>query len=267
MSGDELGPAHCPVLPWPGNVFSPGINGGALVKITWLGHACFLVEDARGTKVVADPFEVGPELLANHPGLRFEYPPIKGVKADLVLISHDHFDHNAAGVVAGSPAVVREPGDYRVAGVAVRAVPGEHDREGGRLAGPNLLLRWEMDGLALCHGGDFGQKALRPEQKEALEPVDILFLPVGGDPQTGRPTVDAAGARAMVAMLAPRLVIPMHYATPAVNFLHPVEPFLDVMERVELVESNVLEVSPARVRELPTTVFVLKPPVKEGAWR
>jgi len=115
------------------------------VKITWLGHACFLVEDALGTKVIADPFEVGPELLANHP---------------------------------------------------------------------------------VCHGGDFGQKALRPEQKEALEPVDILFLPVGGDPQTGRPTVDAAGARAVVAMLAPRLVIPMHYATPAVNFLQPVEPFL-----------------------------------------
>ncbi|HUW64923.1 MAG TPA: MBL fold metallo-hydrolase [Spirochaetia bacterium] len=228
------------------------------MKITWLGHACFLVEDSQGTRVIVDPFDVDPKAFAER-GLKFAYPPIAGVKADLVLISHDHLDHNGAGVVEGSPLVIRESGDYHVAGIPVRAVAGEHDPEGGKVRGANLLLRWEMDGLSLAHFGDFGQKALRPEQIEALGNVDILFLPVGGDPQKG-PTVDAQRARRIVDLLNPHLVIPMHYATPAVNFLQPVEPFLRLMSQVEEKESATVEVSPGEVLSMTATVFVLQPP-------
>lgn len=228
------------------------------MEITWLGHACFLVEDAHGTRVIVDPFDVDPEVFTKQ-GLKFAYPPIAGITADLVLISHDHLDHNGAGVVEGSPMVIREPGDYNAAGIPVRAVTGEHDREGGRVRGANLLLRWEMDGLSLVHFGDFGQESLRPEQITALRKVDILFLPVGGDPQKG-PTVDAQGARRIVDLLNPHLVIPMHYATPSVNFLQPVDPFLRLMSRVEEKRSATLTVSPGEVAALATTVFVLTPP-------
>jgi L-ascorbate metabolism protein UlaG (beta-lactamase superfamily) len=151
------------------------------------------------------------------------------------------------------------PGDYLAAGVPVRAVAGEHDPEGGALRGANLLLRWEMDGLSLCHFGDFGQKALRPEQVEALGKVDILFLPVGGDPQKG-PTVDAEGAARIVDVLAPHLIFPMHYATPAVNFLQPVDHFLRLMSRVEEKDSTTTELTPAEIVSLTSTVIVLRPP-------
>lgn len=102
------------------------------MKITWLGHACFLVEDAKGIKVITDPFAVDPQLFAERK-LKFDYPPLTGVQADLVLISHEHFDHNAAGAVGGSPTVIREPGDFQVKGIPIRAVAGEHDPEGGRI--------------------------------------------------------------------------------------------------------------------------------------
>jgi L-ascorbate metabolism protein UlaG (beta-lactamase superfamily) len=228
------------------------------MKITWLGHACFLLEDARGIRVLVDPFDVDVAAFAAR-GLKFAYPSITGVRADLALVSHEHFDHNAVGAVSGSPTVIREPGDYLVAGIPVRAVASEHDPHGGSLRGANLLLRWEMDGLSLCHFGDFGQKALRPEQIEALGRVDILFLPVGGDPQKG-PTVDAAGAARIVDMLAPHLIFPMHYATPAINFLQPVDRFLRLMSRVEKKDSVTTELLPAEIMSLISTVIVLKPP-------
>ncbi len=228
------------------------------MKITCLGHACFLVEDDRGIRVLVDPFGVDAAAFAKR-GLKFAYPSIAGVRADLVLVSHEHSDHNAAGAVSGSPTVIREPGDYLAAGVPVRAVAGEHDPEGGTLRGANLLMRWEMDGLSLCHFGDFGQKTLRPEQIEALGKVDILFLPVGGDPQKG-PTVDAEGAARIVEVLAPHLIFPMHYATPAVNFLQPVDHFLRLMSRVEEKDSATTELTPAEIVSLTGTVIVLKPP-------
>ena len=232
------------------------------MKITWLGHACFLVEDAKGIKVITDPFAVDPQLFAERK-LKFDYPPLTGVQADLVLISHEHFDHNAAGAVGGSPTVIREPGDFQVKGIPIRAVAGEHDPEGGRIRGSNLLLRWEMDGVSLCHCGDFGQAALRPEQREALGQVDLLFVPVGGDPQRG-PTVDAAGAKRLVELLNPHLVLPMHYATPAVNFLQPVDHFLQLMSRVENQESSTVVVQPEKVLSLATTVLILRAPEAGG---
>jgi len=120
------------------------------MKITWLGHSCFLVEDSKGTKVITDPFDVDPKHFEGR-GLKFDYPSISGVQADIVLISHGHFDHNAAGVVDGSPTIIRDPGDFEVAGVTVRGVAGEHDSEEGRVRGSNLIMRWEMDGVKFCH--------------------------------------------------------------------------------------------------------------------
>ncbi len=228
------------------------------MKITWLGHACFLVEDARGIRVLADPFDVDPAAFASR-GLKFAYPSIAGVRANLVLVSHEHSDHNGVGLVSGSPTVIREPGDYLAAGIPVRAVTGEHDPEAGTLRGANLLMRWEMDGLRLCHFGDFGQKTLRPEQIESLGKVDILFLPVGGDPQKG-PTADAEGAARIVEVLAPHLIYPMHYATPAVNFLQPLDHFLRLMSNVEEKDSATTELTPGEIMSLTSTVIVLKPP-------
>lgn len=231
------------------------------MKITWLGHSCFLVEDSKGIKVITDPFIIDRKMFLNR-GLKFDYPPINGVRADLVLISHDHFDHNGAEAVEGSPIIIRRAGDFLFAGVSGLAVDAEHDREEGRLRGSNLIMCWEMDGLNLCHFGDFGQAALREEQLDALGRVDILFIPVGGDPHKG-PTLDAAGAKQAIKVLNPHLIFPMHYATPAVNFLQPVDNFLKLMNRVEEKHATSIEIDPQNVLTLTSKVYVLKPPTVE----
>jgi L-ascorbate metabolism protein UlaG (beta-lactamase superfamily) len=116
----------------------------------------------------------------------------------------------------------------------VVAVASEHDAVAGTQRGPNSIVCLSLDGLRVCHLGDFGQPALRPEQREAIGEVDVLFIPVGGGP-----TIGGAPAADLVRSLEPRLVVPMHYRTPAINFLEPADAFLEALgARVERLDTS-----------------------------
>lgn len=170
-------------------------------------------------------------------GIRFDYPPIENVQTDVLLITHEHGDHNAVEAVGGSPQILRSTaGTFESPLGTVVAVASEHDDAGGTERGPNTIFCFGLDGLRLCHFGDFGQAVLRDEQALAIGEVDVLFIPVGGGP-----TIGAEQAAAIVRELQPRLVVPMHFRTEAVNFLEPPDAFLDALgARVErLVESEV----------------------------
>ena len=117
----------------------------------------------------------------------------------------------------------------------VVAIASEHDDAAGTKRGPNTIFCFALDGLRFCHFGDFGQSALRAEQRAAIGEVDVLFLPVGDGP-----TVGGERAAAIVRALRPRLVVPMHYRTEALSFLDPPDAFLEALgARVErLAESE-----------------------------
>jgi len=204
------------------------------MQIRWYGQSAFLISAER--TVFVDPF--GPmEGLAER-GMQFDYPAIEGVEADLLLVTHEHADHNAVDVVGGSPQILRSTaGTFDSPLGEVIAVASEHDEAAGTKRGPNTIFRFALDGLRLCHLGDFGQSELRHEQLRAIGSVDVLFLPVGGGP-----TVGGEPAAAIVRALKPRLVVPMHYRTDAVNFLDPPDAFLDALgARVERLDENELE--------------------------
>jgi L-ascorbate metabolism protein UlaG (beta-lactamase superfamily) len=203
------------------------------MRIRWFGQSAFLISAER--TLFVDPFGVM-EGLAER-GMRFDYPPIEGVKADLLLVTHEHSDHNAVEVVSGSPQILRSTaGTFDSPIGEVIAVASEHDDIAGTKRGPNTIFRFALDGLRLCHFGDFGQATLRVEQERAIGDIDVLFLPVGGGP-----TVAGEPAAAIVRALRPRLVIPMHYRTDAVNFLDPPDAFLDGLgARVERVAESEL---------------------------
>jgi L-ascorbate metabolism protein UlaG (beta-lactamase superfamily) len=191
------------------------------MRIRWFGQSAFLLAGERS--VFIDPFGDVSRLTSQ--GIQFDYPPIEGVEADLVLVTHEHGDHNAAEAVGGSPVVLRSTAGRLESPVGeVVAIASEHDDAGGTARGPNTIFCFSLDGLRVCHFGDFGQAALRPEQREAIGSVDVLFLPVGGGP-----TIGGAAAAGIARSLAPRLVFPMHYRTPAVNFLEPPDEFLDAL--------------------------------------
>jgi L-ascorbate metabolism protein UlaG (beta-lactamase superfamily) len=205
------------------------------MRVRWFGQSAFLLTGEQA--VFIDPF--GDMSAAASRGLQFDYPPIEGVTADLVLVTHEHRDHNAVDVVGGSPTVLRSKAGRLESPVGeVVAVASEHDDAAGTTRGSNTIVCFSLDGVRVCHLGDFGQPALRPEQREAIGEVDVLFVPVGGGP-----TIGGAAAAELVRSLAPKLVIPMHYRTPAVNFLEPPDEFLDALgapvERLETSEADV----------------------------
>jgi L-ascorbate metabolism protein UlaG (beta-lactamase superfamily) len=191
------------------------------MNIRWFGQSAFLLTGSR--RVFIDPFGAMDGLAAR--GMVFGYPPIAGVEAELLLVTHEHGDHNAVDAVAGSPALIRSTAGTIDSPVGeVVAVASEHDARAGTERGPNTIFRFGLDGLRVCHLGDLGQPALRPEQEQAIGEVDVLFVPVGGGP-----TVGGEAAAAIVHALGARLVIPMHYRTEAINFLEPPDAFLDAL--------------------------------------
>jgi L-ascorbate metabolism protein UlaG (beta-lactamase superfamily) len=225
------------------------------MRIRWFGQSAFLLTGERS--VLIDPFgPIGERMAAR--GLEFRYPPVEGVRADLLLVTHEHGDHNHVEAAVGEPAVLRSTAGRLESPVGeVVAVASEHDDAAGTRRGPNTIFRFALDGLAVCHLGDFGQPALRPEQREALGEVDVLFVPAGGGP-----TIGGKVAAAVVRALAPRLVVPMHYRTEAIGFLDPPDAFLDALgARVErLGESEAAAEPLLGTREEPT-VAVFAPPL------
>ncbi len=223
------------------------------MRIRWFGQSAFLLSAEK--RVVVDPFgDMGP--LAGR-GLRFDYPPIAGVEADLVLVTHEHRDHNGVESIGGGPAVIRSTAGRLPSPLGeVVAVAGEHDDEAGTARGPNTLFRFALGGLAVCHLGDLGQAALRPEQVRALGEVDLLFVPAGGGP-----TVGGERAAAVVRALRPRLVVPMHYRTERVGFLDPPDAMLEALgARVERAQSAEADVEPhLGTREQPHVLLLAAP--------
>jgi L-ascorbate metabolism protein UlaG (beta-lactamase superfamily) len=197
------------------------------MQVEWYGQSAFRLAGAEQT-VFIDPFGDMSARLSGR-GLEFNYPAIAGVTADLVLVTHEHFDHNAVDAIAGSPPVLRSTAGKLESPVGeVVAVASEHDEAAGTARGPNTIFVFELDGVRVCHFGDFGQTILRDEQADAIGPVQLLFIPVGHGP-----TIGAQQAAAIVERLAARWVVPMHYRTHRVNFLEGPDAFLELMPAIK----------------------------------
>jgi L-ascorbate metabolism protein UlaG (beta-lactamase superfamily) len=223
------------------------------VRVEWYGQSAFLLSSGE-TAVAIDPFgDVSAALAAR--GVRFEYPPIDGVEAQLLLVTHEHVDHNGVEVIAGSPAILRSTAGRLESPIGVVvAIASEHDEEAGTARGANTIFVFELDGLRVAHFGDFGQAALRDEQAAAVGAVDLLFLPVGGGP-----TIGAERATAIVRRLSPRWVVPMHYRTPRVGFLETADAFLEGFPDVERLSEPVFETVTLRAADAPLVVVPAAP--------
>jgi len=124
-----------------------------------------------------------------------------------------------------------------------------HDEEKGSKRGKNTIYLMEIDEVSVCHLGDLGH-VLTAEQVEEIEDVDVLLLPVGGVS-----TIDAPMAAEVVRQLDPKVVVPMHYKTEALNRqLEPVDKFLREMGVKEVAPQPKLSLTRAN---LPTSTQVV----------
>ena len=126
--------------------------------------------------------------------------PIEDATADLLLITHEHRDHNAAEAIGGGPAVIRSTaGTFDSPVGEVVAIASEHDDVAGTSRGPNSILRFTLGELRVCHLGDFGQPALRPEQRAAIGEVDVA----ASCRSAAAPTIGGAAAAQVLRDLEP----------------------------------------------------------------
>lgn len=179
------------------------------MRITWFGHACFRLS-GRTAAVVTDPYD-----------LSIGIAPAEELAADVVTVSHGHYDHANVALVRGIPAVVRGAGTFAVAGVHIEGVGTYHDEAGGAKRGENVVYVIEIDGVRVCHLGDLGHP-LSSDQVAALGRVDVLLVPVGGTY-----TLDGRAAADTVRAVRPAYAVPMHYRVRGLTIaIDGVEPFL-----------------------------------------
>lgn len=176
---------------------------------TCIGHAKFLIELENGMRIVTDPYD------------KTCGYPVTPVKADVVLVSHGHHDHNAVETIPGAPRVISEAGMYDLDdGVSVIAVEAFHDDVQGAKRGKTLLFSLRAEGINAVHLGDLGHLPTAA-QCDALTPADVLMVPVGGFY-----TIDAAQAKETASRMSARVILPMHYKT-RVNADWPIAPVED----------------------------------------
>lgn len=196
------------------------------MKIEYLGHSCFKLTESTGTSVVCDPYgeEVG-----------YAMPE---VTADAVTVSHRHFDHDNLGAVKGAATVIDGEGCYELPGVDIDGLKSFHDEEGGSVRGGNVIFKFRMDGIDVCHLGDLGEECTS-ELIDRILPVNVLLIPVGGNY-----TIDAEMAKEYVDRIMPEIVIPMHYRQKGCKIdIDKVEEFTDLFDEefVEQAEGGELE--------------------------
>ena len=170
------------------------------MKITYLGHASFLLETSAGTRIVTDPYA---QDILPHPVAR----------AHVVTMSHEHHDHCDLSQVKGDYVIVNTEKNVTFLDVKITCVPRAYV--------------FEADGLKVVHLGDLGE-APTPALVEACAGADLLFIPVGGTY-----TLTGEAAAEAVKVLSPKLAVPMHYRCPGHSFavISTEEPFLKAVDK------------------------------------
>ena len=198
------------------------------MKIEYLGHSCFKLTESTGTSVVCDPYD---------PSVGYDMPE---VSADAVTVSHHHYDHDNVKAGGGNPAVIDGECSYDLPGVEINAIKSFHDGTRGKKRGDNLIFKFRMDGIDICHLGDLGE-ACSSELIDVLLPVNVLLIPVGGTY-----TIDAEMAKEYVDRIMPDIVIPMHYRTKDCKLdIDKVDEFINLFDSdcVEECDCNFTELS------------------------
>jgi L-ascorbate metabolism protein UlaG (beta-lactamase superfamily) len=170
---------------------------GVRLKIKYLSHACF--ELSNGKTILIDPFFEGNETAPDYTG-----------RPDLVLVTHEHFDHGADAARFNCPKVCPPNCDYPnkiemkvgdkidVMGIPIEMINASHHQSGY----PTGYV-FEYEGKRIAHLGDTYIDGV-----SRIENVDILFIPIGG-----HFTMNIDEAIEALKVIQPKIAIPMHYNT------------------------------------------------------
>lgn len=219
------------------------------LSIRWLGHSCF-VFTGDNLRVLVNPFRP----IGCTAGYR-----LPRVEANLVLISSRLLDEGAIDELLGQPQILSDPGAYQFRDKQIQGVRTDHDRHGGRRFGTNVVWKWTQADIKILHLGGVAAP-ITTNQQILMGRPDVLLLPVGGGPKA----YDAEEAKAAIALLNPKVVIPTQYRTAAADAnlcdLVALDEFLGVMgdTPVEEVNGDAIALQPNQLPENRPVIKVLK---------
>lgn len=193
-----------------------------MVIVKWHGHACVELVSTSGYTIVFDPHDGG--------SIGLERPI---VKADLVLVSHEHFDHNAVSTVSKeSTRVLREFfGEVVIDSIIIKGYRTYHDKYEGSRRGFNTVYYVEIDHYRIVHMGDIGHMP-RSDLIESIRRADLLIIPIGGTY-----TIDPGEAWKIIELAEPRNVLPIHYWIEGLNLpLYSIDEFIPYVKKYTLVK-------------------------------
>ena len=173
------------------------------LTVTYYGHCAFLWETGQGSRVLADPYRNRED--------RFWFTrKFPKIHCDLGLITHAHFDHDAAERLPETASLLRSPGELKYQDVSVRGIGDFHSNPRGNTPDfPNVMYRLEADGLSFLHLGD--NRADWPNEViDSVGEVDVLMVTV--DDSNHLLTYQEVDS--IIGRLRPKVVIPMHYQVP-----------------------------------------------------
>ncbi len=203
--------------------------------ITWLGHSCFLIENSLGKRILIDPFN---KALGGC--------PYKG-SVDIVTISHNHLDHNYTTDLNPGFITLNSPDIFESESIKIQGFQSYHDKVKGFKRGSNIIYVYETDALRLCHLGDLGHM-LTNDVIDMIGTLDILFIPIGNNF-----TLDSEVAYTLCNKIQSRIVIPMHYKTPFINYpVQGIEKFIVFMKNAMNLNSNtlIIDESPEKINQV-----------------
>jgi len=164
-----------------------------MLKIRWHGHACWEITNKK--TIVTDP----------HDGKSIGIPS-PSVSGDIILVSHDHYDHNSVKTVEKeSSKIVKNSRKHKYDDIEITGIESFHDEEHGAKRGSNIIYKFSADDINFCHLGDLGHN-LDDSSVLKIGEVDILFIPIGGTF-----TLDDTKAWHVIKKIKPKIVVPMHY--------------------------------------------------------
>lgn len=207
------------------------------MEITWYGQSCFKIEGKENSLII-DPYD---------PSIGLTLP--KKLSSDILLITHEHYDHNYKQGIEGKPFIIDSAGEYELAGATITGIPAFHDKKNGEERGKVTLYIIEFEGIKICHLGDIGHD-LSDDEIDKLGTVDILMIPVGGIF-----TISGDEAAKIIGEIDPKIVIPMHYKIPKLSInLEPIDKFSKKFES-KTEEQDKLKI---KAKDLPQELKVIK---------
>ncbi|MPQ42347.1 MBL fold metallo-hydrolase [Clostridium tarantellae] len=209
------------------------------MNIYWFGHSCFLIKTSKSKRILTDPFD-----------LDIGYVPFKGF-VDIVTISHSHFDHNCTKYLNKDTHILNEKVFYECEFFNIKSFTSFHDELNGNKRGDNLIFKFVIDDIVLCHLGDLGH-ILSKKTILDLGHIDILFIPVGN-----YFTINLNIVKKLIDLISPKYIIPMHYKTKNFKFfLDGIDKFLLKMKSYKKTTSNMLSVDKTSLPNESTIVIL-----------